>query len=101
MWGMESTALVMVGLAFGWAFSVPVDHPGRWGTRLVLPLVAALLYPRWADMSVLQLALWLGTGPAVGGALVLLGDMGWEGIRWMRSRNEAEMVAKAPTTEDV
>lgn len=100
MWGLESTALVLLALSFGWSFAIPVDHPGRWGTRVVLPVVATLLYPRWPAMSVVDLVLWLGTGPAVAGALVLLGDMGWDGIRWMRGRGEAEMVAKAPSTED-
>jgi hypothetical protein len=101
MWGTQSTAIGLLPLALGWAIAIPVGHPGRIGVRLILPVLAVIFFPTWPGMSVLSLVIWLAIGPALAGGLTLLGDLGWTSARWMRGKSEAEMVARAPSTEDV
>ena len=88
MWRTQSTAIAMLPTAVGWSLAIPVEHPGRIGARIVLPLVAVLFFPSWPAMSVLLMVAWLGLGPAVGGGLVLLGDMAWVAARWMWDKSQ-------------
>lgn len=101
LWKTQSTAISLLPLAIGWAVAIPVGHPGRIGVRLVLPVLAVLLFPTWPGMSVLSLGVWLGIGPVLAGGLALLGDLGWVSARWMRAKSDAELVARSPSTEDV
>lgn len=77
---LDSSGLLVAGLAIGWALAMPFGSPTHVAVRALPLLVAALFFPRFDDLPVWTVIWILVASPAAAALAVYVGDLLW-GVR--------------------